>query len=120
MFQSLISVNCLVVPGPADHSRLGDQRAAAAEVVGQTVEHAVVGGVPCPPQPVALVVERRRRSLLFVNAGDVDSGDAVDRALDPVAFSVVDEAGASPCAGDGGEPVLPVIGLPTAVVGTAD
>jgi hypothetical protein len=89
-------------------------------VVGQTVEHAVVGGVPCPPQPVALVVERRRRSLLFVNAGDVDSGDAVDRALDPVAFSIVDEAGAGSRAGDGGEPVLPVVGLPSALVGTID
>ena len=57
---------------------------------------------------------------MFVNAGDVDSGDAVDRALDPVAFSVVDEAGAGTSAGDGGQAVLPVIGLPTALVGTVD
>ena len=95
------AIGIIIVPGPTHHSRLGDQRAAAAEVVGQAVEHAVVGGVPRPPQPVALVVERRRRSLLLVNAGDVDSGDAVDRALDPVAFGVVDDTGAGPCAGNG-------------------
>jgi hypothetical protein len=41
-------------------------------MVGQSIYHAIVGGVPCPPWPVAFIVERRRRSLLLVNAGDVE------------------------------------------------
>jgi hypothetical protein len=48
-------------------------------MVGQAIDHAVVVSVPFPPKPVAFIVERRRRSLLLVEAGD--GGEAIGYRL---------------------------------------
>ena len=80
-------------------------------MVRQRVEDAVATGVAGPANRTALVVLRIGAVLVLIDPGNVDGGDPVHGALDPIAVRVVEERRAHAAATHGREAVLVVVSL---------